>query len=68
MGACQSLSNSDSFIRINSRLRLTQACAVHAIIRAIKLLTEKYIERGLNNRFPFLNNASLSFAMLYSYR
>jgi hypothetical protein len=40
---------------------------VHVIIRAAELVTRKHIERYVNDRFPLLNNARLSFAIWYSY-
>ena len=64
--AYHSLLNSGSFIRLNSRLRPTQAHIVYAIIRAVELLTRKHIKRRINNRFSALNNTGLLFAMLYS--
>ena len=51
---------------MDSRSRPSQAHAVHTIIRAIKLVTEKYIKRHIDKRFPLLNNAGLLFAILCS--
>ena len=53
---------------MKSKKRPAQVYIIYTIIQAIKLLTGKYIERSINNRFPLLNDAGLLFAILYSYK
>ena len=65
-GVYYSLSNFGGFIRLNSRLRLTQVCTVHTIIRVVELLTRADIEQSICNRFHMLSNTGLSFTILCS--